>query len=186
MRKPGRADGAQRATVADVAATANVSTATVSRALRYPERVSPALAARVEAAIAKLAYVPDASARALATAHSGTAAIVVPDLPRYAAVVAAASRRLAAAGLATRLVECEAGEDAAELLAGSDVEGAIFVGVRATGAVSRLAARRIAAVAAVSAGQDAAGVHIDLGTAAGVAIAHLTALGHREMALVHA
>src|SRR5690606_39320015 len=53
-------------TMAHVAAVAGVSTASVSRVLNAPEKVSPELRARVEAAVEKLAYVRHGSARALA------------------------------------------------------------------------------------------------------------------------
>src|SRR3546814_5292677 len=51
--------------LSDVAAIAGVSTATVSRCLNRPERVSADLRARVRTAIDALGYVPDAAARAL-------------------------------------------------------------------------------------------------------------------------
>ncbi len=55
-----------RATIADVAAAAGVSKATVSRFLNHRERLlTPDIAARVEAAIAKLAYSPSPMAQAL-------------------------------------------------------------------------------------------------------------------------
>ncbi len=186
MRQPGRADGTRRATIHDVARAANVSTATVSRALRYPEQVSTPLAARVEAAVAKLAYVPDASARALATARTQTAAIVTADLGRYAAIISSACRRLGGAGLATRLVECPTGgvDQAVEALAEGDMEGAIFVGVEPTAtAASRLRARRIPMIVATAGHAEIPGVNIDLATSASVVIDHLATLGHRAMAV---
>lgn len=81
---PPAADGheRQRRTVGlrDVARMAGVSTATVSRALNAPERVSAALRERVAAASARLAWVPDAAARALATRRSGAIGAVFPTL----------------------------------------------------------------------------------------------------------
>src|SRR3546814_16236147 len=66
--------------LSDVAAIAGVSTATVSRCLNRPERVSADLRARVRTAIDALGYVPDAADRALASRRSRTIGAVVPTL----------------------------------------------------------------------------------------------------------
>jgi len=68
-----------RPTIADVAARAGVSSITVSRALRDPERVSPELRRRIEEAIGALNYVPDQHARALASAHTDVIGVIVPS-----------------------------------------------------------------------------------------------------------
>ncbi|HEY1179645.1 MAG TPA: LacI family DNA-binding transcriptional regulator, partial [Phytomonospora sp.] len=57
---------ARRATIADVAALANVSSATVSRALSGNYPVAESTRARIEAAVSELGYVANAQARALA------------------------------------------------------------------------------------------------------------------------
>lgn len=73
---------APRATVGlrDVARAAGVSTATVSRVMNTPERVSIGLRDRVEAATLKLGWVPDAVARALSTRRSQAIGAVFPTL----------------------------------------------------------------------------------------------------------
>lgn len=73
---------APRATVGlrDVARAAGVSTATVSRVMNTPERVSTGLRDRVEAATLKLGWVPDAMARALTTRRSQAIGAVFPTL----------------------------------------------------------------------------------------------------------
>jgi LacI family gluconate utilization system Gnt-I transcriptional repressor len=73
-----RASG--RATLAEVAARAGVATMTASRAVSQPERVSPALRARVEQAVAELGYVPNRAARALASSQSNVIVVLVPSL----------------------------------------------------------------------------------------------------------
>lgn len=78
-RKP-RSRASGRVTLAEVAARAAVSAITVSRALQSPERVSSALRARIDAAVAELGYVPNRAARALASARSGTVVALVPSL----------------------------------------------------------------------------------------------------------
>lgn len=64
----------------DVAEAAGVALATVSRALNEPEKVSPETRAQVEAAVRKLAYVPDRTASALASSRSRIVGAVVPTL----------------------------------------------------------------------------------------------------------
>src|SRR4028119_1001937 len=68
------------ARIQDVARLAEVSTATVSRALATPERVSPQARARVLEAIAKIGYVPNPAARTLRSHKTGMVLVVLPDL----------------------------------------------------------------------------------------------------------
>jgi LacI family repressor for deo operon, udp, cdd, tsx, nupC, and nupG len=70
-------DGPARAArIQDVARLAEVSTATVSRALATPERVSPQARARVLEAIAKIGYVPNPAARTLRSQKTGMVLVV--------------------------------------------------------------------------------------------------------------
>lgn len=68
-------------TIHDVAADARVSTATVSRALNDPWRVSPATREIVSASIAKLGYKPNLRARLLARGDSGTICFLLCNRP---------------------------------------------------------------------------------------------------------
>lgn len=77
LRRP-RATG--RITLAEVAQLAGVSPITVSRALRGERAVDPALVAKVNAAVAKLGYVPNPAARALASGQSSHVAVLIPML----------------------------------------------------------------------------------------------------------
>lgn len=67
-------------TIADVARLAAVGTTTVSRSLRDPQSVSPALRKQISTAIKDLGYTPDRNARALAAARADTVAVLVPSL----------------------------------------------------------------------------------------------------------
>ncbi|MBN9333174.1 LacI family DNA-binding transcriptional regulator, partial [Devosia sp.] len=71
---------ASRPTVADVAALAGVGAITVSRALRDPSKVSPALRESIDKAVRQLNYVPNLNARALASRRSDAVAVLVPSL----------------------------------------------------------------------------------------------------------
>jgi LacI family transcriptional regulator len=64
------------ATLDDVAKLAKVSRATVSRVINTPEKVSPEICERTLAAIAKLRYTPNFSARALTTGTPLTIGLV--------------------------------------------------------------------------------------------------------------
>lgn len=86
------------ATIKDVARSAEVSTATVSAVVNGTAYVSPALKARVEAAVTALDYAPSQAARSLKRGSSGLVAMVVADLasPFYARLVCAAEAALGA------------------------------------------------------------------------------------------
>lgn len=71
---------AKTASVSDVAKLAGVSTATVSRALRFPDKVGPATRARVLSAAEQLRYVVDGAARALRSRHTHTIGALIPSL----------------------------------------------------------------------------------------------------------
>ena len=63
-----------------VAIAANVSTATVSRAINTPHLVSAKLLERIHEAVNRLGWVPDGTARALVTKRSHTIGAVFPTL----------------------------------------------------------------------------------------------------------
>ena len=68
------------ATIRDVARRAQLSVATVSRALNGFENVSEAARERITAAVAELGYVPHAGARSLSLARNNAIGVVLPDL----------------------------------------------------------------------------------------------------------
>ena len=92
-----------RVTLSDVAQAAGVSPITVSRALRGERAVDPALVERVQAAAAKLGYVPDPAARALASQRSSHVAVLIPMLSNalFVDVLEAVQRTLRPAGFQT-------------------------------------------------------------------------------------
>ncbi len=68
------------ATIRDVARRAQVSVASVSRALNGLENVSDKTRARIADAVRELGYVPHAGARSLSLARSNAIGVVLPDL----------------------------------------------------------------------------------------------------------
>ncbi len=92
-----------RATLADVARVAEVSPMTASRALRGERSVAPELAQRVQAAAAKIGYVPDPAARALASRRSSHVAVLIPSLTNrlFVELLEAAQQVLRGAGFQT-------------------------------------------------------------------------------------
>lgn len=78
-RKP-RQKHAGGITLDEVAQQLGISAITVSRALHKPEQVSENLRATILAAVDRLGYVPNRSARQLASARSRTILVLIPSL----------------------------------------------------------------------------------------------------------
>jgi LacI family transcriptional regulator len=121
-------------TLWDVARLANCSTASVSRVLNDPERVTPDIRARVNEAMSELGYMPNGAARALRSLHSRIMGIVIPTLKHaiYARLVEALQRRLADEGysllVATSEYDLAQEEHQARLLVERGVEGLVLIG----------------------------------------------------------
>src|SRR6266508_4372507 len=96
-REPG---AARRATLADVAAAANVSTSTASRALTNHPRITEATRQRVRDAAELLGFEPNIQARSLRTNSSMLIGVVVPDIAIafYASVLKGVQSVLEGAG----------------------------------------------------------------------------------------
>lgn len=73
-----------KTTLLDVATRAGVSSITVSRVLREPEKVSQDLRQRILDLIEEMDYVPDQAARALASRHNSTFGVLVASLTNRA------------------------------------------------------------------------------------------------------
>ena len=121
--------------IKDVAALANVSPATVSRTLAGG-RVSPALRAKVEKAVAATGYRPNLSARRLRSQDSQTLGLIVADIsnPFFTAVARAVEDEAYKAGL--RVILCNTDENPAkeamylQLMEEERVSGLIFAPTR--------------------------------------------------------
>ena len=67
-------------TIDDIAKSAGVSTATVSRALNMPDTVSESLREKINQTINQIGYIPSGAARALASNRSFTVGAILPTL----------------------------------------------------------------------------------------------------------
>jgi LacI family transcriptional regulator, galactose operon repressor len=98
-----------KATLADVAERAGVSTSTASRALNGYAGLAPATREAVVLAAATLNFQPSALARSLRTRQTFTVGFVVPDVssPFYAAALRGAQRRLEQSGYRVMLMDAD-------------------------------------------------------------------------------
>jgi LacI family transcriptional regulator len=101
----------KRSDIRDVAVSAGVSVATVSRVLSGNGYVAKDTRLRVQGVIADLRYKPNELGRALRTQRSGAVALLISNIQNsfYAAVALEIERRLAAIGYVTLL--CNTNED---------------------------------------------------------------------------
>lgn len=67
-------------TIRDVARVAEVSVATVSRALNGQDNVAPAVRARVQAVAKRLRYIPHHAARSLSSRRTNTIGVILPEV----------------------------------------------------------------------------------------------------------
>jgi LacI family transcriptional regulator len=177
----------------DVARLAGVSTASVSRVLNDPERVSLRIRTRVEAAIAELGYVPHGAARALASRRTRIVGAIVPTLDNaiFAACINALQRRLTRSGY-TLLIACSEYDPAEELhearaLVGRGIEGIMLVGtLHDPRLYPLLDGRRIPFVNTWTYASDAPHpcIGFDNRRAAARIADYLLSLGHRRIAMV--
>ena len=75
-----RSDPSRHVTIADVARTAGVNSSTVSRVLNRRVSVKAETRHRIEEAVTTLGYRPSQVARSLASAHTRTLGVLLPDI----------------------------------------------------------------------------------------------------------
>lgn len=184
-----------RASARDVARLAGVSTATVSRALNTPEQVDPDTRQRVEAAVAKLRYLPHGAARTLRSHRSKMIGAVVPsfDYALYARTTSALQRRLGERGYS--LVLAEHHYDLADelritgQLVQHGVDAFVFVGLDHDAALFSML-EDYGRPYVLTWGVDSAGRHPSVGfdnrRATYELTRHLLSLGHRRFGLISA
>lgn len=178
--------------IKDVARDVNMSTATVSRALRGLPRVSAETRDRVMEAAHRLGYVPSPSAAGLASGQTRMVAVIVPFVTRwfFAAVVHGAEQLLRERGYDLLLYNLAGDREARHRvfqthLLSKRVDAVLILSLTPTfqevAGLERLG-RPVTFVGAALPGW--ASVCIDDELAARTAIEHLTGLGHRRIAYV--
>jgi LacI family transcriptional regulator, kdg operon repressor len=179
-----------RATIADVAAAAGVSKATVSRFLNHRDRLlSAEIAARVEAAIAALAYTPSQMAQALSHGRSRLIGLIVADItnPYSVAVLRGAEKACQDAGYLVMLFnlgnESHREREAIDALAGYQVDGFILNTLGRGGTLDAAALRGKPAVLVDRRHPGMASDFVSLDNPAGMkaACGHLLEGGHSEL-----
>ncbi len=183
-------DHSRRATVTDVARLARVDRAVVSKLLNDDPhlRIRPDTRERVLQAVATLNYRPNAMARSLRTARSGTYGLLIPDFanPIYAAIIngaQAAARERDYLLLTGSTVDSDHdryldllgnGRLDAILLAGGRQEGALVDRVASLDLPWLMLNRRVRG--------SSRNIVLDDAAATTMAVRHLVQLGHRRIA----
>ena len=175
----------------DVAKLAGVSSAVVSYVVNNgPRPVAEATRRRVQDAIEKLGYHPNAAARALIIGRSDLIGLIVPDLrnPYFAALAQAAEEAARAQSVNLVLAQGTTGtmQPLVESLAGHRVAGIITATVPEPGAVAVILRNRIPLVRlSLAMPSDHPAIWPDYQGGARAAVRHLVEVhGHRRVALV--
>jgi LacI family transcriptional regulator, repressor for deo operon, udp, cdd, tsx, nupC, and nupG len=180
--------------ISDVAEAASVSTATVSRALAFPDRLRPETRERVLAAVRDLGYTPNEAARALRAGASRMILVVVPYLYSgafFAGIVNSIDAELSAEGYTMIVGSLDGIEDKArrlvDLVYARQIDGVIIL----TGHIPLIDGRslRDAGVPIVSIccqldAPDLPTVLVNDEECAATQTRHLIDLGHRHLLYV--
>jgi LacI family transcriptional regulator, galactose operon repressor len=183
------------ANIYDVATAARVSVATVSAVLNDTAFVSPALKARVQAAVAALRYQPNLLARSLAKQRTQTFGMIVPDIanPFFPEVVRGAEDVAHGAGYALLIASSDNDlvkeEVYLRLFVSRRVDGVILT--KAPGCMPPNAQRELAraGIPVVQLARKVPGfssdlVELDDRGAAYEGVTHLVRLGYRRIGFI--
>jgi LacI family repressor for deo operon, udp, cdd, tsx, nupC, and nupG len=181
-------------TIHDVAARAEVSTATVSRVLSNPEKVSEATRRRVLKAVNHLGYSPNAAAKSLRTLTTRKLLVTVPDIanPFFSLIIQgieeAALREGYAVVLGDTHHDAEREERYGEMLLRREADGLIFLGHSMSKSICAMMKKnQLAPVVNGCEYSPSLGVpsaHVDNEAAAYEAMSHLYGLGHRQIGVI--
>jgi LacI family repressor for deo operon, udp, cdd, tsx, nupC, and nupG len=181
-------------TIHDVAAKADVSTATVSRVLSNPEKVSEGTRRRVLKAVHQLGYSPNAAAKSLRTLTTRKLLVTVPDIanPFYSLIIQgieeAAQREGYAVVLGDTHHDSVREERYGEMLLRREADGLIFLGHSMSKSISAMKKNnRLAPIVNGCEYSPSLGVpsaHVDNEAAAYEAMSHLYGLGHRQIGII--
>ena len=183
------AQPARGRTVKEIAAAANVSVATVSRALQRPEIVSDATRQHIQEVVKRLGYTPNALARNLRTARTRLIVALLPDIanPFFSEVIRGIEQVAHESGYSVLLGETQSSlvrEQAyADMVAARQADGIITMSHRVPAIPVQ---GRLPVVNACEYVKDTqiSSVYVDNVSAAGVAVDYLVMLGHRDIAFI--
>jgi LacI family repressor for deo operon, udp, cdd, tsx, nupC, and nupG len=181
-------------TIHDVAARAEVSTATVSRVLSNPEKVSEATRRRVLKAVAALGYSPNAAAKSLRTLTTRKLLVTVPDIanPFFSLIIQGIEEAAVREGYSVVLGDthhdAQREERYGEMLLRREVDGLIFLGHTMSKSVSATMKKNhlapIVNGCEYSPNLGVPSAHVDNEAAAHEAMSHLYGLGHRHIGVL--
>ena len=181
-------------TIVDVAKAAGVSVATVSRALRGLDRVSPDTREKVRRVAEELHYVASPTATSLASGRTRIVGVIVPFASRwyFAAMVSAIGKALRQRDYQVLLFDLESEQFDSRLtltrtMLWKRVDGAISINIPMTGAeLELLSGLHVPVVSVGYPLQGRSSIGIDDAAAARTAMEHVLGLGHRDIAYVGA
>lgn len=179
-------------TILDVARVANVSTATVSRALSNPERVKQSTRDRIFLAVEATGYTANQSARSLRQQNSRTILVALPDIrnPFFSTILDAIEREAVRRGygvlVANRFLGSQPGRRIREYFASNRADGLLLLdGSIALEELLQLRSGHISMPLVVACEEIARApfqtVTTDNAYAAYCATRHLIELGHRQL-----
>jgi DNA-binding LacI/PurR family transcriptional regulator len=178
----------------DIARLAGVSQSTVSRVMNHDRRISETTRARVEEAMARLDYRPNAAARTLITGRSHLIGLVVSNItnPFYPEMIESIVAAAAEHDYTVVLGNTQEREDLQlsllDLLIEQQVDGAILTSPLRESAAA-IARRRLDRVPLVTVnrrmnGQRLDSVHLDNVGAGRLVAEHLVGLGHHRIGFI--
>jgi LacI family repressor for deo operon, udp, cdd, tsx, nupC, and nupG len=176
-------------TIKEVAKTANVSVATVSRTLQMPQVVAESTRQRVYEAIAQLGYTPNAQARTLRTARTRLVIALVPDIanPFFSEVIRGMEQVAHQNGYSVLLGDAQnspAREQAyADMIPARQADGLITLLPHVPQLPPEWRSHLVNACEYVS-DKNVTSVYVDNVQAASTAVNHLITLGHRDIAFI--
>ena len=184
-------------TLEEVAALAGVSSSTASRVINGSPRVTEETVARVNAAIAKVGYVPNRAARSLARRRTLTVAMMIPEHtaeffadPYFAEVIQGAAMHASSTEYSlTLLIESETDpEKTHQFLRRGNVDGALILSHHSASSSYRDLARTLPVVFGVrppgEMGDEIHVVDVDNVGAGALATRHLVERGFRRIATI--
>lgn len=177
--------------LSDIARDCGVSLATVSRALSQPGLVQPQTLERVRQTAARLGYMPNRKARALASGQSSTIGVAVPTLnsPIFAATLREMQRAFSVTGyqllIAAHEYDPQAEASALGQLVSHGVDGLVVVGGSRPQACWKLLETAGLPLVQMWEGRDGHdSVVVDNRAAGDLVARHLLDLGHRRFGVI--